>query len=240
MAAALIHAEFGYDCDLYGVLCVKRTATSKEIKRAYHKLALKYHPDKQHGNEATRTKATAKFQALCAIHSILSDKCSRAAYDDSGIIDSNDLDYKSTSYQMWTQYFACVFPKVSKEKILKFENEYRFSSEEKCDVLAAYTKYEGEFKHVMHSIMLSTEDDEERFAEMIHVAIKENKVKKFPKWREYVEKQTKMKNRKTTSVIKRHGIKRRKKEACEAEELYNAIRGNQQQRDEDSVLCFER
>lgn len=42
MATALIHAEFGKDCDLYAALGVERLANDKEITRAYRKLALKY------------------------------------------------------------------------------------------------------------------------------------------------------------------------------------------------------
>lgn len=38
----LIYAAFGADCDLYEVFDVPRTATNKDITRAYRKLALKY------------------------------------------------------------------------------------------------------------------------------------------------------------------------------------------------------
>ncbi|GMF10687.1 unnamed protein product [Phytophthora lilii] len=78
---------------------------------------------------------------------------------------------------MWTQYFARVFPKVTKEDITRFEGEYRHSDEERRDVLEAYTKYEGEMKHIMDTIMLSTDDDEDRFAEMIQKAIQEKEVR---------------------------------------------------------------
>ncbi|POM75796.1 Chaperone protein dnaJ 6 [Phytophthora palmivora] len=234
MAAALIHGEFGEDCDLYAVLGVERSATGKEITRAYRKLALKFHPDKQRGDEASRAKATAKFQAVSAIHSILSDTEARAVYDESGTILSDDHDEKSPSFQMWTQYFARVFPKVSKEDITRFEGEYRHSDEEKRDVLAAYTKYEGEMQHIMDTIMLSTDDDEERFAEMIQKAIKEKEVKAYPTWRDYVKEQSKKKKKKTTPAEQKRRQVKREKEAREAEELFNKIRGNQQKRGEGS------
>ncbi|KAG7385611.1 DnaJ sub C member 9 [Phytophthora pseudosyringae] len=238
MAAALIHAEFGDDCDLYTVLGVERSATDKEITRAYRKLALKYHPDKQRGDEASRAKATAKFQAVSAIHSTLSDKEARAVYDESGAILSDDHDDKSPSFQMWTQYFARVFPKVTKEDIARFEGQYRHSDEERRDVLAAYAKYEGEMQHVMDTIMLSTDDDEERFAEMIQKAIKGEdveQVKAFPTWREYVKKQSKKKKKKKeTPTEQKRKQNKREKEAREAEELLNKIRGNQQKRGEGS------
>ncbi|ETN01211.1 hypothetical protein PPTG_17621 [Phytophthora nicotianae INRA-310] len=234
MAAALIHAEFGDDCDLYAVFGVERSATDKEITRAYRKLALKFHPDKQRGDEASRAKATGRFQAVSAIHSILSDKEARAVYDESGTILSDDHDDKSPSFQMWTQYFARVFPKVTKEDITRFEGEYRHSDEEKRDVLAAYTKYEGEMQHIMDTIMLSTDDDEERFVEMIQNAIKAKGVKNFPTWREYVKVQSKKKKKKETPAEQKRKQAKREKEAREAEELFNKIRGNQQKRGEGS------
>lgn len=54
--------------DCYDVLGVQETATAEEIKRAYHKLALKYHPDK---NKDSGTDM--KFKALNEAYEILSD-----------------------------------------------------------------------------------------------------------------------------------------------------------------------
>ncbi|CEG35405.1 Molecular chaperone (DnaJ superfamily) [Plasmopara halstedii] len=225
MAAALIHAEFGDDCDLYAVLCVERSAGTRDITRAYRKLALKYHPDKQRGDDASRAKATAKFQAVSAIHSILSDKEARAVYDESGTILADASDEKSPSFQTWSQYFARVFPKVTKEKITEFEEEYRFSEEERRDVLIAYTKYEGEMQHVMDTIMLSIDDDENRFVEMIQKAIEDKEVKNFPAWKKYIRNQSKKKERKLTLAEQKRKIAKREKEARAAEDLFNKIRG---------------
>jgi DnaJ family protein C protein 9 len=192
------------------------------------------HPDKQRGDEAARAKATAKFQAVSAIHQILSNAEARAVYDESGTILSDEHDAKSPSFAMWTQYFARVFPKVTKADIARFEGEYRHSDEEKRDVLAAYEKYEGEMQHVMDSIMLSTDDDEERFAGMIQQAIREKKVDAFPTWKAYLKQQAKKKKKKETPAEQRRQQAKRDKEAREAEELFNKIRGNQQKRGEGS------
>ncbi|KAI9912241.1 hypothetical protein PsorP6_009590 [Peronosclerospora sorghi] len=236
MPAALITAEFGDEKDLYEIFGVKRSASNKEITRAYRTLALKYHPDKQRGDEASRAKATATFQAISAIHAILNDEKARAAYDESGVIQSDDLDEKSPSFQMWTQYFARIFPKISEEDINKFEGEYRYSNEERGDVLAAYTKYEGEMRHIMGTIMLSTDDDEERFANLIQEAIQAKRVKAFPKWREYVKKLAKKQKRKEKPAERKRKQSKYDNEAREAEELIKKIRGNQQEREVESGM----
>jgi DnaJ-class molecular chaperone len=63
--------------DLYKILGVEKTATKEEIKRAFRKLAHKYHPDKKDGDEA-------KFKEVNEAYSILSDDKKRAQYDQFG------------------------------------------------------------------------------------------------------------------------------------------------------------
>jgi molecular chaperone DnaJ len=63
--------------DYYEVLSVSRTATDQEIKSAYRRLALKYHPDKN-PNDAT---AEEKFKEAAEAYSVLSDAEQRRRYD---------------------------------------------------------------------------------------------------------------------------------------------------------------
>ena len=63
--------------DYYEVLSVSRTATDQEIKSAYRRLAVKYHPDKN-PNDAT---AEDKFKEAAEAYSVLSDAEQRARYD---------------------------------------------------------------------------------------------------------------------------------------------------------------
>ncbi len=61
----------------YEVLEVSRTATRDEISTSYRKLAIKYHPDKNPGNE----EAIAKFKEAAEAFEVLSDEQKRARYD---------------------------------------------------------------------------------------------------------------------------------------------------------------
>lgn len=63
--------------DYYQILGVEKSASADEIKKAFRKLAAKYHPDKKTGDEA-------KFKEVSEAYAVLSDSTKRAQYDQVG------------------------------------------------------------------------------------------------------------------------------------------------------------
>src|ERR1700733_11520949 len=63
--------------DYYKILGVGKNASDAEIKKAYRKLARKYHPDQNHGDK----QAEERFKEISQAHDVLSDPEKRKAYD---------------------------------------------------------------------------------------------------------------------------------------------------------------
>lgn len=71
--------------DYYEVLGVNKNATDDELKKAYRKMAIKYHPDRQQGkSEAEKKEAEEKFKEAAEAYDVLSDPNKRARYDQFG------------------------------------------------------------------------------------------------------------------------------------------------------------
>ncbi|EKT55425.1 molecular chaperone DnaJ [Providencia burhodogranariea] len=67
--------------DFYEVLGLEKNASDKDIKKAYKRLAMKYHPDR---NQEKKDEAEVKFKEIKEAYEILSDDQKRAAYDQYG------------------------------------------------------------------------------------------------------------------------------------------------------------
>ena len=67
--------------DYYEVLGVNKSATEQEIKKAYRKLAIQYHPDKN-----SDPKAKDKFKEINEANEVLSDGTKKSNYDRFGLI----------------------------------------------------------------------------------------------------------------------------------------------------------
>src|SRR5262245_45033918 len=71
--------------DYYGILGVKKNASADDIRKAFRKLARKYHPDLNKGNKA----AEEKFKDLSEANDVLSDPKKRKIYDQLGFYSDN-------------------------------------------------------------------------------------------------------------------------------------------------------
>ncbi|XP_055996902.1 dnaJ homolog subfamily C member 9-like [Ostrea edulis] len=165
---------FGSD-DLYEILGVKKESSNKDVKKGYHKVSLKVHPDRVSPEE--KEEATKKFQALGRVYSTLSDENKRGVYDDTGEVDDeNDV----TQDRDWSDYWRLLFKKVSVDDIKTFEKDYKDSAEELEDLKSAYVECEGDMDKIIDTVMCATIEDEPRFAKILKLLIKKKEVPDFP------------------------------------------------------------
>ena len=80
--------------DYYAVLGLEKGASDDEIKRAFRKLAIKYHPDKNQGN----AEAEAKFKEINEAYQVLSDPEKKARYDQFGSADFDGSGFGSGGF----------------------------------------------------------------------------------------------------------------------------------------------
>ncbi len=95
--------------DYYEVLGVPKNASDDEIKKAYRKLAMKHHPDRNQG-DATKA-AEEKFKEAKEAYEILSDGQKRAAYDQHGFagVDPNMRGPGAEAYGGFAEAFGDIF-----------------------------------------------------------------------------------------------------------------------------------
>ncbi len=70
--------------DYYKALGVTKNSTKSEIKKAYRKLAMKFHPDKNRNSEEEREEATKQFKKVTEAFNVLNDDKKRKMYDMGG------------------------------------------------------------------------------------------------------------------------------------------------------------
>ncbi len=88
--------------DYYEILGVKRNASQEEVKKAYRKLALKYHPDKNQSDASAETK----FKEVAEAYEVLSDPSKRQLYDQFGHEGMRARGYAGPSFSSVEDIFA--------------------------------------------------------------------------------------------------------------------------------------
>ena len=182
-AATILSQAYGEGACLYEtVLEVSKSATPSQLRKAYYKKALQYHPDKLSGSTAAeREDAKLKFQAISMAYTILSDEEKRAEYDETGdLYDDDEMSLNKSGVKQWTDYFKNIFPSVTTADIDAFEVKYKCSDEEEADVLKYYLNFKGDLNKMIECVMLSSDADKERWVkDYIKPAIDSGDVKDY-------------------------------------------------------------
>lgn len=93
--------------DYYSILGVERDASEDEIKKAYRKLALKYHPDRwANGTEQEKKDAEEKFKEISEANEVLSDPQKRQMYDNDSFAETDGVDPMEMFRKMSENFFG--------------------------------------------------------------------------------------------------------------------------------------
>lgn len=194
------NVEVGPDTDLYALLGIYKFASVEEVKRAYYRKALAYHPDR-HVNATVEEKEKAKkaFQALGLAYSVLSDEKRKKEYDETGNIYED-----GEGIGNWNEYLDKLYKRVTTELIDEFSKAYKKSEEERQDIYDLYKEHKGSMSKIIDNLLLGSEDEECRYRTIIQLGIENGDLKDFKEFH------------KMDAREKARRLKRAKKEAVEA------------------------
>ena len=115
-------------------------------------------------------------------YKILIDPEKRKIYDKTGSIEEVEDELNTASFNLAYAYYRSIYKEITKKDIDSFELRYKGSKEEEEDLLEFYETHEGNVSRLLEWIPLSKNEDIDRLLKIIDKAIKEGKVKKFPKY----------------------------------------------------------
>ena len=106
--------------DYYKILEVERGCETEQIKKSYKKLALKYHPDKNNGDDT-------KFKEISEAYEVLSDNNRRSQYDYNS---SHDINFSTFGHQFMKpdDLFKQIFQNSDLDILASFMKDDNFSS----------------------------------------------------------------------------------------------------------------
>ena len=216
--------------DLYAVLSLTGAANADDIKKAYRRFALLYHPDKHAASSpSAKAESSVKFQQVGFAYAVLSDEKRRQRYNRTGKTDEGfEL---AAGEDGWEAYFEDLFERVTRGKLDEMKKEYQGmslsaclrvyvpfiygslcllgSNEEVDDLKVAYIETGGSIGEILNHIPHSTIDDEPRFIVLITNLIANGELPLLQKW------ESSIRDEKSKLVRKKQG----QKEAKEAEKL---------------------
>jgi DnaJ family protein A protein 2 len=129
------------DSEYYDILGVKRNADTSEIKKAYYKLAKKWHPDKAPPDKSE--EYTEKFKKIAEAYDVLSDEDKRKKYDQFG---KNGINGSEVTDNTFNDIFSKIFESYS------FVNKQRNTSN------VNFNKQSKKSAPVIHNVKITLED----------------------------------------------------------------------------------
>lgn len=145
----------------YELLNVAETASQQEIRKAYYKLALKYHPDRipSTSDESTKKEIESKFKSIGFAYEVLSDASKKEMYD------RNPSAFSEGKSDI--SKFTQLFTKITTQDIDDFKKHYVGSAEELEDIMASYMRNYGDIVKITEEVFFGSVYEEERYFDII-------------------------------------------------------------------------
>ncbi|KAG5490602.1 hypothetical protein JKF63_00723 [Porcisia hertigi] len=159
---------------LYTALGVSKECSIEDVTRAYRRLALRYHPDRN-------PDGAEEFKKISNAYTVLSDPQRRAVYDSTGVVpDSADALHGVSDEAARQQRSAELAGQVR-----NFFAIYAGSAEEQGDVIEGYEKCHGDFKKMVRQYLLfdnGLETEVQRLHRLVSTLIAKGKLSRTPAW----------------------------------------------------------
>ena len=107
--------------DYYKILEINKNSTPEEIRKAYKKLAMKYHPDK---NPENPEESEIKFKEISEAYSVLSNPSKKSDYDSFGRTNFQNFDYNNfDAFSFFNDFFKNTNNEEFENDLKNFYNE---------------------------------------------------------------------------------------------------------------------